>query len=190
MQLHELIAFAGRTFEKLSIPYFVTGSCASISYGEPRLTNDIDVVAMLGNKDIKSLLQAFPPSEFYLSEEAMREAILRKQQFNILHPSSGLKVDVMIAEDNAFNRSRFSRAKVLPLEEGSRVMFASPEDVIIKKMEYYQMGSSEKHLRDITGMLAVSDQDIDQSYISSWARQLNLTDVWEAVLQRLKQQQP
>jgi hypothetical protein len=35
------------TFDKLGIPYLITGSVAAIIYGEPRMTNDIDIVAAL-----------------------------------------------------------------------------------------------------------------------------------------------
>jgi hypothetical protein len=45
MELHELLALVAETFNRLGIPYLVTGSVASMAYGEPRLINDIDVVA-------------------------------------------------------------------------------------------------------------------------------------------------
>ena len=63
--------------------------------------------------------------------------------------------------------------------------FASPEDVIIKKMEYYREGGSEKHLRDITGILKVSAGEIDQAYIVEWAERLGLAPIWTAIQQRL-----
>jgi len=63
--------------------------------------------------------------------------------------------------------------------------FASPEDVIIKKMEYYIAGASEKHIRDILGMLKISGELIDLEYISSWAEKLNLKRIWTAILERL-----
>jgi hypothetical protein len=63
--------------------------------------------------------------------------------------------------------------------------FAAPEDVIIKKLEYYAAGGSEKHLRDITGVLKISAARVDRDYIARWAAQLGLTRVWEAVLARL-----
>ena len=92
----------------LHIPYLVTGSVASMAYGEPRLTNDIDT---------------------------------------------------------PFDHSRFAHARLLRPTESYIAAFASAEDVIIKKMEYYQESGSEKHLRDITGMLKVSGGEIDEAYI-------------------------
>jgi len=64
--------------------------------------------------------------------------------------------------------------------------FASPEDVILKKMEYYKEGGSEKHLRDITGILKISGEKIDRPYIVSWAERMGVIEIWEAILRRLK----
>jgi hypothetical protein len=58
--------------------------------------------------------------------------------------------------------------------------------VIVKKMEFYREGGSEKHLRDITGILRISGDEIDREYISRWAANLGLTDIWKAVLKRLE----
>ena len=85
------------------------------------------------------LLAAFPSDAFYLSEEAIREAIRYQTQFNVIHPASGLKVDVMVRKDTPFDRSRFARARLLRPAESYTAAFASAEDVIIKEMEYYRL---------------------------------------------------
>lgn len=185
MELYELLDLVVDTFERLRIPYLVTGSIASMAYGEPRLTNDIDLVAGIREEHIPGLLAAFPTDTFYLSEEAVREAIHRQGQFNIIHPGSGLKVDVIIRKETPFDRSRFARARVAHPTETSTAAFASPEDVMIKKMEYYREGGSEKHLRDIAGMLKVSAGAIDETYIVEWADRLGLRPIWEAIKRRL-----
>ena len=62
--------------------------------------------------------------------------------------------------------------------------FASPEDVILKKMEYYKEGHSEKHIRDIVGVLKLRAEKLDRNYIEKWAVRLQLTDIWHAVVER------
>jgi hypothetical protein len=181
--LHKMVA----VLEGLSVPYLVTGSVAAMAYGEPRLTNDVDIVAALGEKHVPGLLTAFPADEFYIDADMIREAIRSHGQFNIIHPASGLKVDVMIRSDSAFDASRFSRVRRIHPAETFEASFASPEDVIIKKMEYYREGGSEKHLRDITGILKVSGMSVDRNYITDWARRLGLTEIWEAVQNRLRE---
>jgi hypothetical protein len=187
MELYDLLAHVVGAFERLGIPYLVTGSVAAMAYGEPRLTNDLDIVAAIQETHIPGLLAAFPADAYYLSEEAVREAIRRQGQFNIIHPASGLKVDVMIRQDTPFDRSRFARARVLRHTESETAAFASAEDVIIKKMEYYREGGSEKHLRDIAGMLKISAGEIDESYITEWADRLGLCPIWDAIQQRLRE---
>ncbi len=182
---HDLLRRVAETFERLQIPYLVTGSVASMAYGEPRLTNDIDIVANVQAEHVPGLLAAFPPGEFYISDEMIRDAIRRHGQFNIIHPASGLKVDVIIRQDTPFDRSRFSRARRISPGKTFEASFASAEDVIIKKMEFYRDGGSDKHLRDITGILRISGEDVDRSYISTWAERLGLVEIWEAVQRRL-----
>lgn len=111
-----------------------------MAYGEPRLTNDIDLVATIRAEHIPGLLAAFPAPAFYLSEEAIHEAIQSHEQFNVIHPCSGVKVDVIVRQDTPFDHSRFARARVLRPVESYEAALASAEDVIIKKMEYYREG--------------------------------------------------
>jgi hypothetical protein len=185
MELYDLLNYTVNIFNSLKIPYFVTGSLASIYYGEPRLTNDIDIVADIGIDDVERFCHQFPEDEFYLSEDAVRDAISRKFQFNIIHPASGLKVDVIITKKDAFDRNRFQRVQQIIPFENLPTNFASPEDVILMKMKYYKQGGSEKHLRDITSILKISGEIIDRRYIASWSGRLQLMEIWQAILQRL-----
>lgn len=184
---YELLETIVTVFDHLRIPYLVTGSVAAMAYGEPRLTNDIDIVAAVQEKHIPGLIAAFPAAEFYILDDMIREAIQHKSQFNIIHPASGLKVDIMIRQDTPFDASRFSRIRKIHPSDTYEANFAAPEDVIIKKMEYYQAGGSDKHLRDITGILEISGDEVDRGYIAQWAQRLELTAVWNAVLKKLRE---
>jgi len=181
MELSELLERVARTFEGLSIPYLVTGSMATITYGEPRFTNDIDVVVRLGHRQVDALCAAFPDDEFYVSRDAAREAVDRNSQFNILYPRTGLKVYVIVAVDSDFNVSRFRRLRRLVTASDVEITFASPEDVILKKLQYYREGGSEKHLRDISGVLRVMGQELDLEYTAKWAGRLGLEEIWVQV---------
>lgn len=185
MDLAELLRRVAEVVERLGLPYFVTGSTATIYYGEPRFTNDIDMVVELPPERIADLCAAFPETEFYLSEEAVRLAVARRGQFNLIHPSSGLKVDIMIPASTPYNRSRFERRARLRIDADHDASFASPEDVILKKLESYLAGGSEKHLRDVAGVLRVSGDRIDRGYIGEWAVRLGVAEVWEQVLRQL-----
>lgn len=182
METSELIRHAVEAFDRLGIRYFVTGSVAAIFYGEPRFTNDVDIVVELPFGRIHDLCAAFPAPEFYVSEESARRAVANSSQFNVIHPASGLKLDLMVAERSAFNTSRFSRSRVLGAIPGTSVFFASPEDIILKKLDYYREGHSEKHLRDIAGIYRVSGPELDDAYIQDWVGRLGLGEEWQAVI--------
>mgnify|MGYP001153920088 CR=1 FL=1 len=182
---YELLQRIIEALDQLDIPYLVTGAVAAMAYGEPRLTNDIDIVAAIEERHVAGLLAAFPHEEYYLSEEMIREAIKRRLQFNIIHPSSGLKVDIIVRKGTPFDESRFSRIRRIRPAESYTANFAAPEDIIIMKMQYYRDGGSEKHLRDITGILKVSRDEVDRTYTADWSRRLGLTDVWEMILKRI-----
>ncbi len=187
MEQHELLLYVVECLEKLKIRYLITGSVAAMAYGEPRLTNDIDIVAEIDLNHAQRVKDCFPEVDFYLEIESIKKAIRQRHQFNIIHPSSGLKIDVMIPDQDSFNRSRFGRTKRLNISETSSAEFAAPEDVIIKKLEYYQKGGSDKHLRDIVGMMKISESLIDVAYLNDWTERLGLSDLWKSVLAKLSE---
>ena len=185
MEQPDLLRYVVEVLEGLDITYMVVGAIASSAYGEPRLTQDIDVVVDLRPEHIRHLCDAFPPGEYYVSAEAALEAVLQGGQFNIIHPASGNKIDFIVARKDPWGRIQVSRRQKVQILPDSEGYVARPEDIIIGKMAYYREGGSEKHLRDIAGIMRVSGEEVDRAYISLWAEQLRLTDVWQAVLRRL-----
>ncbi len=181
IQPDELLRLIVGILEKLELRYFVTGSVAAIYYGEPRFTNDIDVVVDLPEHCIPEFVASFPQDEFYVSEEGVRRAVRRRGACNAIHMASSLKIDFMFAAENHFNRNRFERAKRVEPDEGLTAFFASAEDVILKKMDFFREGGSEKHLRDITGILMVSGDELDHEYIENWADQMGLETIWRTI---------
>jgi len=184
MNQAELLRYLVEAFEDLRIDYMISGSQASIYYGEPRFTQDIDVVADVTPAHLPGLQQRFPFPEFYFSEDAAREAVRARGQFNIIHPASGLKIDVLLVKNTPYDRLEFERRERRPLLPGKEAYFARPEDVIIYKMLYFREGRSERHLRDIASMLRISGAEIDTQYVDEWAQQLGLKDIWDAVRRR------
>ncbi len=187
MEQSELIKLIIQVMESLKIPYMITGSHASAYYGEPRFTRDIDIVAELKEEQIDDFIKFFPPDDFYCDEDMIKKAIKRHGQFNIIHPASGLKIDIILPKATPFSKTEISRRKRGMLFYDQEANFASPEDVIIKKMDFYKEGGSEKHLRDITGILKISGDIVDIDYITRWADKLGLREIWDAVLKRVKE---
>lgn len=190
LQLHELMEIVAQFFESHGVHYHVVGSMASMAYGEPRFTNDVDMVAEMSIDNVGDLCEAFSAPEFYLSETAIRDAIIRRGQFNIIHPSSGMKVDVIVPKDSEFARSEKARVRRISSPGEYSVWFGSPEDVILYKLQFYQRGGSEKHLRDIAGMIKLLRERIDLAYIEAWVRKLGVSTEWDLIRNSPKEEIP
>jgi hypothetical protein len=175
--------------ERESVPYRVVGSLASILYGEPRFTNDVDILIDLPQEKVDALCKEFPSPDFFVSADAVREAIASRHQFNILHLPSGLKVDMILSKDTEFGRLDISQGRRVESEGYFNALFASPENVILTKLLYFQEGQSEKHLRDVSGVLLVQGEQIDQAYLDHWAKELGVTEELDLVRKKLRERE-
>jgi len=178
----DLLKFARSVCDRLELFYLVVGSTATIAYGDPRLTNDIDIVVELPAEKIDSFCDAFQGDEFYVSRQAVQTAVAQCFQFNVIHTTSGLKIDFIVLSDSEFDRSRCQRRRALPVLDDGPTWFASPEDVILKKMVYFQEGGSDKHLRDIAGVLRLQGNRLDQAYVVKWSQLLGVEAIWQSIV--------
>lgn len=105
--------------------------------------------------------------------------------FNLIHPSSGNKVAFMMARTDLWGRHQMVNRRQVRITETISGIVSSPEDIILAKLLYYREGGSEKHLRDITGIIHAGRCQADRRYIDHWASELGVMDPWQLVLQRL-----
>jgi hypothetical protein len=167
--------------EKSHVPYMIAGSVAAMLYGEPRMTNDMDVVVELGQDQVDIFLSHFGGDDYYASSgDFVRLVMASGGAFNIIHVPSASKVDIIVRRRTDFAEHEFSRRQRLPFTEQFEASVATPEDVIISKLLFYTQGRSDKHLTDIAGVLRVSAGQIDEQYIESWVERLGLQDAWHA----------
>ena len=166
--------------EKSRIEYMVVGSIATAVYGEPRLTRDLDVVVRVNEYAATSFMPYFPISEFYVPPEAIViQEFSHRGQFNLLHTQSGLKIDIVVQKSTAHGIAEFERRRQVEILPGLVAWIASPEDLIIAKLRYFREGESDKHLRDIRGILAQTP--VDEMYLEGWTQSLQLTEQWQKV---------
>lgn len=182
MNQNDLLRLLVTSLEKHGLRYYITGSMTTIFFGEYRSTVDIDVVVALGLSQVDSLANEFPQPDFYFNEPAAREAVTRGGQFNIIHVPTGLRIDVMVPRDTPFDRSRFARVVRLRPHPDYEATFCSPEDIILKKLEFFREGRSDKHLRDIASVIKVSGDTLDYKYIATWAIRLGVDEIWREML--------
>ncbi len=158
----------------------LTGSFASSYHGAPRATQDVDLVIAPTGDQLRAFVALLPRDEFYVDERAALEALRLEGQFNLIDLRSGWKVDLIIRKSRPFSREEFDRRRVIELE-GSDVPIATPEDLLIAKMEWARMGESARQIEDAARMLRVRARQLDQSYIERWVTELGLEEQWDAV---------
>ncbi len=160
----------------------LVGAYAVIAFGYFRTTNDLDLVVALRGADVKKIADAFPDAEFYcpprevLIEEAMRPG---GGHFNLIHHATGSKTDCYpVGRDELQLWGMRNRRRVM--HEGRTTWVAPPENVILKKLEYYREGGSPKHVNDIRGVLACTD--VDRGFIEEHVARLGLGAQWAECL--------
>jgi hypothetical protein len=186
VQQIELLRLVLSELDRLQIPYAIVGSYASGVWGEPRMTLDIDIVVLLEANHVDPLLEAFG-DEFYLSRPAIVQAVAEAGQFNLIHPRSGNKIDFMVLSRTSTTPAEIARRVEVQLLPDCQVYVAAPEDVIIAKLRYYRDGGSDKHLRDIAGILKRSSELVDRGYVTEWASSNGVTELWDRLQQRADQ---
>ena len=160
-------------------PYLVVGSVASISYGEPRTTRDVDLVVAASPEIIGVVTKAFSGGGFYVPPVATRLGeILRKERgfFNVIDHETDYKADFHVLASTPFHTWAFTQRRRLIVGDVS-FWAAPPELVILGKLEYYREGGSDKHVRDIRAMLVVTP-DIDVAVVEREVAARGLEAQW------------
>ncbi len=175
-----------RAMERLGVRYYVTGSLASSLHGEPRATNDSDIVAELSAVDAVRL-QAELGSRFYVDPEEFAHAVANERSFNLIDEVELAKVDVFCVHAIGFQAEALTRAVRLELEKDdpfSRVAVASPEDLIVSKLRWYRLGNevSDRQWSDLLGVVRAKAGGLDVEYVRRWCDRLGLTDLLERLL--------
>ncbi|MDB6038665.1 MAG: hypothetical protein JWM99_2506 [Verrucomicrobiales bacterium] len=187
----ELLAAVNRVvweFELLGIDYLIGGSVASSIYGEPRHTVDADLVASVLGKHAKPLVDSLA-DEFYVNLDAIFDAVKNQGSFNLIHLETMSKVDVFVSWRTPFGRSQFLRKQKLAVgDQTPSLFFASPEDIILAKLEWFRKGGcvSDRQWRDILGILKVQAERLDSDYLVLWAKELEVGDLLNKAFQDLK----
>ena len=182
MPEHNLFLIFVSRLNKLSIPYMITGAVASIIYGEPRLTNDIDLVINMKSDGVESFADMFPIEDFYCPpQEVIRLEIARPQRghFNLIHHETGFKADIYASGRDELHYWGLKNRKPIDVE-GEKFWMAPIEYVILRKLEYFREGESEKHLRDISSILAFSTNEIDFKMLEAQIYKRTLQKEWKA----------
>lgn len=181
MSQQELLARVVTVLHAQGVPYMITGSFASSFQGAPRATHDIDLVIAIAPDRVPALLHAFPPPDYYLDEHAVRDAVARRDMFNLLQVTTGDKVDFWLVTDDPFDQSRFARRQPA-VAMGMNLFFSAPEDTILQKLKWAEMsGGSEKQFVDALRVYELQRPRLDLGYVNLWAARLGVEHLWQRI---------
>jgi hypothetical protein len=166
-----------------AIPYMVTGTVASIAYGEPRLTHGIDLVVALEGDRIAEFVALYPVEEFQCPADAVIRAEVSKESggcFRVVHRATGFSADINVAGEDSLDRWGMEGRREVEVE-GCRVWLAPPEYVIVRKLQCYRDGGGAMQARDIERMLAISGEAIDRTALEAKVAELGLSETWQGL---------
>ena len=154
---------------KEKIDYMLVGGFAVSFHNRARTTNDIDIVLQIHPSHVKSILKHFPDwKEFQDSfMESVRHGIL----FNITDFETGIRYDFITYKDSDYNWRAFERREEIEFF-GVKCFICSKEDLVISKLQWYNITPSERQLEDLKFLLL--DESLNRSYIDSWVKHLKL----------------
>jgi hypothetical protein len=181
MQPRDLIDVFIGPLEAGGIEYMITGSIAATFYGEPRLTHDIDLVLCIQNADIDKFLGMYPDTDFYRPpREVLRVELSRGSfaHFNLIHHETGYKADMYPLSNEQLHVWGFGNRRRVQVKNDLRLWLAPPEYVIVRKLQYFKEGGSQKHLSDIKKMVDSPDASIDIACIEKWVEFKNVKAEW------------
>lgn len=172
--------------EQLEVRYLIGGSVASSAYGVPRSTLDVDLVAELQPEHVRPLIERLSQA-YYIGEGMIRDAMRRRSSFKIIHLGTLIKLDVFIPPEDPSAEEELRRIRREALDNAPnarRFALASPEDVILRKLEWFKAGGevSERQWHDVLGVLQVQAGSLDMAYLRARAQRLGVAELLERAL--------
>ncbi len=185
----ELIGLFVSPLEKAGLQYLVSGSVASILYGEPRATMDINLGIFINEKNYGLLHRIYPETDFYVPPEDVIKIESRREirgHYNIIHHETGYKADFYPSRNHPMLLWALRNLRRINVGDLT-ISVSPPEYVILWKLAFYQEGGAEKHLRDICGILSVQGDTLDYALIAETAKDLHLQQTWETAINMIRE---
>jgi len=178
MDILDVALLVAGALERSGVDYFLGGSLASSFQGEPRATNDVDLVVDLTEPSVPPFVAALG-SDFDVDQEALRRAARERGSWNIIHVPTVTKIDLFMRRDEPFDRSEFVRREWVEVRDGKRLYVKSAADTVLRKLLWYRSGGcvSDRQWRDLVEVLRHSLAQRDAAYLDEWAGRLGLLDL-------------
>jgi hypothetical protein len=160
------------------IPYMLSGSMSSSFHGQPRATNDVDIVIDPPSEQQLTQFLDLLGAGYYVSRPAVKESLKNRSMFNVIDIESGWKADLMICKSRPYSQQEFSRRRQAVIL-GIELFIVSPEDSILTKLEWSKDGQSRMQFEDALNVFRLQRDNLDLDYLQKWAAELNIADLLE-----------
>jgi hypothetical protein len=173
--------------EAAKVEYLIGGAVAEWAWGEPRATQDLDLVVRIPINSINKLSKELEKRDMLLPADIILDSILENRAdfpINAIHMYSGLKADLYpVREGDELRESAFQRRELVDYGPPiGKVYIHSPEDLILYKLMYFGLNQQSKHSRDIVAILKAKKNELEVDYIDQWVARLGLSSLWKEML--------
>jgi hypothetical protein len=178
----EIATDAGALLDALGVAWVIGGSIASSVHGEPRSTQDVDMVVALLARHVTPFAKAMG-RDYYVDEDAMRVALAAGGSFNAVHFASAIKVDFFVAGDDPFEAERLRSRQRIAMPNA--ILYVdTAEHTLLRKLESYRRGGevSERQWRDVQAIARIQGDRLNREHLRLWAGRLGVTDLLERVM--------
>lgn len=179
MSITEIFQSDTGALENAGIEYMLVGSFASTRYSSLRSTQDIDFVISATPAQVRALARDLSQKNYYVEIDAALEAQRQESLFNIMDRNTGWKIDLIFRKSTTFGLEEFKRRRKIELQ-GLPVFVASPEDVIIAKLQWAKLGASQRQIEDAGAVLRVLGHELDIAYLEKWVCELEVGEQWDS----------
>ena len=188
MTQEEFVLEMARLLDEAGIAFMIVGSVGASHYGKARSTYDVDIVIDPTPEQLERLIGLLG-EDYYVSVTAAKSALRQRSMFNVIHTRGGWKADLIVRDDRPFSIEQFRRRRLVPIY-GQSLPVASPEDLILAKLEWNKITPSDRQLEDVFNVVVVQGTKLDREYLHQWAPQLGVAEMLTDLLARADEVRP
>lgn len=174
-------AFGGviDVLEAIGAGYAIWGGMAVVAYGEPRFTQDMDILLDPNGLRVRPFVQRLQETHYHVDELAVRNS-LAGGFFNVIHLEYHIKADFFVPQDPVL-LAMIAERVYLPFDAIRQAAYVTADAVVIAKLRAYREGRSTRHLDDVASIIRIQGTGLDDDRLEVAAARLGLLGVWRAL---------